>query len=186
MKLKKWFETDLGFSATKKELRKSKEIAADFQDCRGRLTLHFIDLKDYTVQITTKQKLGIFYPETSNPQLILEKLKPYLVTAEGSPAKIIKEIPLKDSPILESVESSEKRLGFFGWLKWKKQFDVEQNEKELARLQQRKEELLELSKKRISDLEREDAYETEKMMMPEGALTSEKDLELKRKHRLLE
>jgi hypothetical protein len=107
MKLKKWFETDLGFEATKNELRKSK-IAADLQDWQGRLTFHFIDLKDYTIQITTKGKLGIYYLETSNPDVALEKFKPYMVTAEGTPAKIIKPIAYNESKTDKEKPSSEK------------------------------------------------------------------------------
>jgi len=100
-KEKAWFETDLGFSATKKELRKSKEIAADFQDYKGRLTFHFMDSKDYTVQITSKGKLGIFFPEKSDLFVLLEKVKPHLLTAEGLPAKITGVIDLKETPSTE-------------------------------------------------------------------------------------
>ncbi|MEM3459273.1 MAG: hypothetical protein QXN36_01615 [Candidatus Bathyarchaeia archaeon] len=56
---------------------------------KGRLTFHFKNLKDYTVQITTSGKLGITYPKGSDFHIILEQLKPYLVKPDGSQAKII-------------------------------------------------------------------------------------------------
>ncbi|MEM2999180.1 MAG: hypothetical protein QXD19_00210 [Candidatus Bathyarchaeia archaeon] len=149
MKLKKWFETDLGYEATKEKLLKSRNIIGDGQDFCGRLSFKFVDLKDYTIQITTKGKLGIFYPEISNPDIALEKLKPYMVTAEGLPAKIIKEVPLKNSTSPQpndqlrkmsitlqhpfNVDQSGK--GFFAWLeKRAERKRLEENKDEIARL----------------------------------------------------
>jgi len=107
MKLQKWFETDLGFSTTKKKLIESKEMTADWQDSKGRLDFRFINFKDFTVMITTNGKLGIYYPEKSNPDVILDKLKAYLVTAEGTQAKIIKTI--EDKKFSEKVETYDSR-----------------------------------------------------------------------------
>lgn len=105
MKRKIWFQTDLGFYATKEKLLKSRDaLSGDFQDNKGRLTLHFKGLKDFTIQITTQGKLGIFYPETADYNLILERLKPYLVKADGSQAKILREIKIST----EEKPSAEK------------------------------------------------------------------------------
>jgi len=59
------------------------------QDWTGRLTFHLKDFKDVTIQITTRAKLGITYPEEVGYEKPLKCLKLLLVTADGRPAKII-------------------------------------------------------------------------------------------------
>jgi hypothetical protein len=92
MKRVVWFETDLGFEATRQQLRKQRDIIGDMETYKGILTFYVKDLKDYTVQITTKGKLGISYPESANYQTVLEKLKPLLVRADGSPIRKLEQI----------------------------------------------------------------------------------------------
>ena len=92
MKKKIWFQTDLGYEATREKLKQQKDIIADWQDYKGILTLYLKGMKDFSIQITTKGKLGIFYPETANYKVVLEKLKPFLIRADGSQAKIISVI----------------------------------------------------------------------------------------------
>ena len=53
-------------------------------------------MKDFTVQITTQGKLGIFYPETADYNIVLEKVMPFLVKADGSQAKILREISISE------------------------------------------------------------------------------------------
>jgi len=93
MKRQIWFQTDLGYEATKAKLFRLRDALGDFQDNRGRLSK---GMKDFTVQITTQGKLGIFYPETAGYNVILERLKPYLVKADGSPAQIIERIEISE------------------------------------------------------------------------------------------
>jgi len=112
MKRKIWFQTDLGYEATRQKLAQQKTVIGDMQGYKGILTFYFKDMKDFTVQITTQGKLGIFYPETADYNIILERLKPYLVKADGSQAEIIKEIGISK---VDSKE--EKRFSFWEWLK---------------------------------------------------------------------
>jgi len=53
------------------------------------------DFKDVTFQITTKGKLGVFYPKETPYSFFLEKVKPLLVKADGTPSKIIDVIKPK-------------------------------------------------------------------------------------------
>jgi hypothetical protein len=98
-KRKLWIQTDLGYAATKDKLLYDRRFLGDSSsDYEGKLSFSFKDLKDITFQITTRGKIGIFYPEGVNPQVALERLKPYLVKADGSPASIkhlIDEKPLE-------------------------------------------------------------------------------------------
>jgi hypothetical protein len=134
MKRQVWFETDLGYAATKDKLFESKIILADPEaDYSGRLTFHLKNLKDFTVQITTKGKLGITYPETSNYDVVLEQLKPYLVKADNTPAKIIsiiKSSELKEKPSTEKPS----RFNLFSYLKWRTEYNDKKREKELKEL----------------------------------------------------
>jgi len=108
-KLKKaqvWFDTDLGYAATKDNLIRSRNISGDSQDYGGRFTFSFRDLKDFTIQVTTKSKLSITYPEELSYEVALEQLKPYLVRADGSPAqKIEKKSSTKEAFKNKSKES---------------------------------------------------------------------------------
>jgi|GEM_PF-5912060 hypothetical protein len=105
MKRVVWFETDLGFEATRQQLLKQRDIIGDMETYKGMLTFYVKDLKDYTVQITTKGKLGISYPESANYQIVLEKLKPLLVRADGSSIRKLEQI--KD---FEASKSEEKQV----------------------------------------------------------------------------
>jgi hypothetical protein len=105
MKRVVWFETDLGFEATRQQLSKQRDIIGDMETYKGILTFYVKDLKDYTVQITTKGKLGISYPESANYQIVLEKLKHLLVRADGSPIRKLEQI--KD---FETSKSEEKQV----------------------------------------------------------------------------
>jgi hypothetical protein len=107
MKRVVWFETDLGFEATRQQLSKQRgDIIGDMEPYKGILTFYVKELKDYTVQITTNGKLGISYPESANYQIVLEKLKPLLVKADGSPIRKLEQIIEKASP--EKIEDSFK------------------------------------------------------------------------------
>jgi hypothetical protein len=106
MKRVVWFETDLGFEATRQQLLKQRDIIiGDMETYKGILTFYVKDLKDYTVQITTKGKLGISYPESANYQTVLEKLKPLLVKADGSPIRKLEQIKH-----FEASKSEEKQV----------------------------------------------------------------------------
>lgn len=87
-----WFQTDLGFEETKDRLFNSKLIIGDGEGSKGRLTFHIKDFKDYTVQITKGGKVGIYYPDGCDYEILLEKLSPFLVTPEGNPAQIFEVI----------------------------------------------------------------------------------------------
>jgi hypothetical protein len=117
MKRQIWFQTDLGFETTKEKLIRHKGVIGDMEDCRGRLTFYLKELKDYTFQITTKGKLGISYPETANYQIGFEKVKPFLVRADGTPVQ-------KLSVIIEDSEKTEKtgkkdEFNFWKWLRYR-------------------------------------------------------------------
>ena len=119
MKKQIWFQTDLGYEATRQKLVQQKTVIGDMQPSKGRLTFYFKDMKDFTVQITTQGKLGIFYPETSDYNMVLEKLQPYLVKADGSQAKILREIRISKKKLsTEEKSSTEKsKFSFWEWLK---------------------------------------------------------------------
>ncbi|MBS7647998.1 MAG: hypothetical protein QW763_03700 [Archaeoglobaceae archaeon] len=83
-----WFQTDLDFDNTKENLLKhGRELIGDMSDYQGRLSFKIKDMKGFSIQITTKGKLGIFYPETTMYKTILEKLKPLLVRSDGTQAE---------------------------------------------------------------------------------------------------
>jgi hypothetical protein len=108
MKKQTWFETDLGYAATKDMLLKSKDFIGDPEgDYQGRFTFHLRRHKDFTVQITTQGKLGITYPEKSSYDIILEQLKPCLVKADNTPAKIIKQSYTSEDPNYHKADSRE-------------------------------------------------------------------------------
>ena len=93
MKAQVWFETNLGYAATKDRLLDSRDFIGDSSgDYCGRLTFRFKSLKDFTLQITTKSKIGITYPENSDYRIVLERLKPFLVKPDGSTAEILRII----------------------------------------------------------------------------------------------
>ena len=78
MKWQVWFQTDLGYNATKTKLRSSGMIVGDSRSSKGRLTFYLKDFKDITFQITTKGKLGIYYPEEIDYKKIVEQIKPLI------------------------------------------------------------------------------------------------------------
>jgi hypothetical protein len=113
MKNQIWFETDLGYAATKEKLLKSKDFIGDPSgDNRGRLTFHLKGLKDFTIQVTTKGKLGITYLEGSRFAVVLDKLRPFLVKADNSSAKFLRVIHNK-----ASSNEQHSKLGFLNFLK---------------------------------------------------------------------
>lgn len=87
MKNQIWFQTDLGYEATKERFQQSRSIVGDMQAYRGRLTFYLKVFKDATFQITTKGKLGIWYPDEVGYEGFLEQLKPLLVKADGNPSE---------------------------------------------------------------------------------------------------
>jgi len=106
----KWFQTDLGYRATIEKLRKLQVAGYHY---KGRYTFWLEGLKDVTFQITTKGKLSVTYPENMDYRFILEKVKPHLVKADGSSAKILKEIPIHkkapNSEIERKIDAELKR-----------------------------------------------------------------------------
>ena len=91
----------MGFEATKSKLLDSKELIGDGQDWKGMLTFHLKNFKDFTIQITTAGKLSITYPENADTKVVLEKVKPFLTKADGTPAKIIRKITPKPKAKIE-------------------------------------------------------------------------------------
>jgi DNA gyrase/topoisomerase IV subunit B len=92
LKKQVWFQTNLGFEATKGKLRQSRQIVGDMQDSRGRLSFHIKDIKDVTFQITTQAKLSITYPKETDFKTFQKRLEPFLVKADGTPAEVIRII----------------------------------------------------------------------------------------------
>lgn len=109
-----WFQTNLGFEATRQKLTQRKDVIGDMQGYKGILTFYFKGMKDFTIQITTKGKLGIFYPEGSDYNVILEKVSPFLVKADGSQAEILSERPSRiKKESSKRIEVSKETLEFW-------------------------------------------------------------------------
>jgi len=62
------------------------------KDSKGRLDFSFVDLKDVTFQVTTKGKLGVYYPESLSVRKCLQKVEDLLVKPDGEAANIIEKI----------------------------------------------------------------------------------------------
>lgn len=77
------------------------------QGWKGRLTFYLKGFKDVTIQITTHAKLGITYPEEIDYDTTLERLKPLLVKADGTPAEII---DVSKEPTREAIKAPKGRL----------------------------------------------------------------------------
>jgi len=93
LKIQKWFKTDLGYYATKDRFLKSRGIVGDMQDNKGRLSFYLKGFKDVTFQITKHAKLSISYPrEMKSYKVFLERVKPLLVKADGTPIEKIEEL----------------------------------------------------------------------------------------------
>jgi len=123
-----WFQTDLGYAATKEKLLQSRQNVlfdpeADYQ---GRLHFHLKNFKDVTFQITTNSKLGIYYPKETTYEPFLEQLKPYLLRPDNTSAKKFKIIeqskltkenqkPSTEKP-LTSLTSEERKMLMFASL----------------------------------------------------------------------
>ncbi|MCD6242062.1 hypothetical protein J7K27_11260 [Candidatus Bathyarchaeota archaeon] len=93
MKESIWFQTNLGFETTWNNLRRlhhqGKVVIID-GPWKGRVTFYLRDFKDYIVQITTKGKLGIYYPQDWGVSEVIDiLLKNCLLTPEGKPAEIL-------------------------------------------------------------------------------------------------
>jgi len=113
MKKKIWFQTDLGYEATKQRLIEQKDFFADMEGYKGILTFYLKNMKDFTIQITTKGKLGIFYPGTANYEIVLEKLKNILVKADGSPTQKLEKIEESEIPDSWEIKEKHSKFGFF-------------------------------------------------------------------------
>jgi hypothetical protein len=116
-----WFDTDLGFQKTKDVLLKNRNrFSGDMQDWLGRLDFRLSAFKDVTFQITTKGKLGIYFPEDANYEPFLTMVKPFLVKADGAPAEkfIVTLVPSKpkdectSEKKLPDIENTIKTLKF--------------------------------------------------------------------------
>jgi len=112
-----WFQTNLGFIKTKTQfiVKYRDSISGDMQDYRGRLHFRLKGFPDITYQITTKGKLGIFYPDGVSYEDSLEKVKPFLVKADGTPLdkfELIKEPDLKQKTLETKVKESTELLRF--------------------------------------------------------------------------
>jgi hypothetical protein len=92
--LSKWHQTDLDYKATDRELLNSrdleKEVEGDLEPSHGRLSFRLKGLEGVTYQITTKGKLGIFYPDKIDYEIAKEHVLPFLVGADGRPVKILR------------------------------------------------------------------------------------------------
>lgn len=75
----------------------------------GRFTFYLMEFKDVTFQITSHAKLSITYPEDIDHKPVLERIKPLLVKADGTPATIAGMIPKKDP---ESKATHTPRIRF--------------------------------------------------------------------------
>ena len=119
-----WIQTDLAYATAKEKILKDRHLLiGDANDFEGKFSFTFKDLKDVTFQITTRGKVGIFYPEGFNPKIALERLKPYLVKADGSPASIqhlIKEkMELeKPKPQVSHMDVSEEKIEAYADAEW--------------------------------------------------------------------
>jgi hypothetical protein len=112
LKKKKWFQTDLVYIGTTVKIRKSPDVAYSY-DNLGRFTFGIYELKDVKIQVTSKGKLGLFYPEGLKYQEILKLIKNLLINANNEPAKIIDEIKIKDDNEQKNFarENVEKAIG---------------------------------------------------------------------------
>jgi len=99
-KEQKWFKTNLDYDATWKKLQKSQTVGGASESF-GRYTFYLKDPKNVTVQITTKRKLSITYPEKMDPEKILERIELWLVKDDGTPAEILDEIKVPDEIVKE-------------------------------------------------------------------------------------
>jgi hypothetical protein len=81
--------------ATITRIDQSKAISHQ-DEYYGRFTFHFNDYIDITLQITSKSKLSITYPENIDYHDTLERVKPFLVKADNTPIKLLKEYMLTD------------------------------------------------------------------------------------------
>jgi hypothetical protein len=102
-----WFQTNLGFEATKEKLRQSQLTVGDMEGYLGRLSFHFKDIKDVTFQITTQAKLSITYPKETDFKTFQKRLEPFLVKADGTPAEITRIIK---EPSKTKKEPSKRKI----------------------------------------------------------------------------
>lgn len=134
MKRKIWFQTDLGYKATITKLQRSGKLFNGYPYL-GRYSFRFKNLKDITYQITAKGKVGIFYPESFNPQQAIEQLQPYLVKADGSPAQITGLIEVSEKT--QKLSDKPSKLNVWQYLKWKQQYEDERQDKLLEEFEEK-------------------------------------------------
>lgn len=91
-------------------------------------------MKDFTIQITTKGKVGITYPEKSNYNVVLEQLKPYLVKAESTSAKIVSRKEISKPKKKISTERPSK-MGFWEYQLEKRKYEDEKKNKQKVELE---------------------------------------------------
>ena len=107
----------MGYQATK---RRIFQLGLDHKtivlsDSKGRLSFLLKDFKDVTFQITTKGKLGVFYPKGTPYSFFLKKVKPLLVKADGTPVEITGVIKKPFEPKDEIMLSFGPREGEIVW-----------------------------------------------------------------------
>lgn len=133
MKRKIWFQTDLGYKATITKLQRSGKLFNGYPYL-GRYSFRFKNLKDITYQITAKGKVGIFYPESFNPQQAIEQLQPYLVKADGSHAQITGLIEVSEKT--QKLSDKPSKLNVWGYLRWEREFEARQLDESIRELEE--------------------------------------------------
>lgn len=135
-KLTKWYQIDLGFYASKENILQQHRRIVISSDNWGRLSFYFPHFKDVTFQITTKGKLGIFYPEAISLDECIERVKLLLVRADSNPAQIISDI---SSEKIEEIKREKPKTSFFDSLKHGR--EIKRIEKERKRERTSREQL---------------------------------------------
>lgn len=107
LKNRVWFKTDLGYETTIEKLSQSGMFTG--LGYLGRYSFCFKASKDITFQITSRGKLGIFYPKEISVKDCREQIMPFLVRADGSPARIVKELYSSESTPSDSENGKTER-----------------------------------------------------------------------------
>lgn len=110
------------------EFLRNSPIFTNVDEWKGKFTFYFKDNKKTALQITTTGKLSITFPEKEEYQDFLNRVKPFLLTKDKTPAeveKIIKKLPETIKNVLKEREADpEKVLGFINALKMEKDPDI--------------------------------------------------------------
>lgn len=106
-----WFKTDLGYYATRKLIHTHSAVLNGFEN-KGRYTFYLKDRKDITFQITTKGKLGIYYPKGTNYEIFLDSVKPLLIRPAGAPAEKFEVTtePIELKKLDELIEEADPKI----------------------------------------------------------------------------